>query len=409
MGTLKQLITDLPRAVLYVFFWFLYALSFLFPRSRNIWLFDEWDGKRFADNARYLYLYVQKEQPSVRGIWLSRSKELVAEMKQEGLPAYYAYSLPGLWYTLRAKVVIFESTPSMFYWFLGGIVKINLWHGLPIKKIVYDSAQTKVHNWVYTATGLRRLYHIFFQPHKIAVGDYVLAQSPAWREFFASAFRVPVSNVIVENQPRNEMFLMDEVLTLESERPLIEKIIELRRTRKVVSYLPTFRDGSANPLAKSGIDYDELNEVLARHNLHLFIKLHHEKRPEGMKESYSNIDFVAADYSAMLLLRESDALLTDYSSVYMEFLVTDRPVLFYCFDLDEYVGKMREMYFDYEDITPGVKAKTPAEFYRALEDFAVGTDAYREARAEIRRMVLLPEPEKSSEKVFNRISEILGR
>lgn len=403
----KKIIRDIPLILLYSLFHVVYGVSFLFPRSKKIWIFDEWEGKRCADNARYLYLYLHNHQPSMTGIWISHSASIVTELRNQGLCAYHTYSLGGLWYTLRSKVIVFESSMSVFFWFTGGILKINLWHGLPIKKIVYDSVETKKHNWVYTATGIRRLYHIFFQPEKVELGDYVLAQSPAWHALFSSAFRVDQSHVIVENQPRNEAFTAQSVFTLESEKALLDHINGLRATKKVVTYLPTFRDGSNNPLAGSYLSFDDMDKFLEKNSMCMFIKMHHEGIPDGMHH-YTNIEFLPADFSAMLILRITDILITDYSSVFFEFLLTDRPIIFFAFDLEKYVGKLREMYFDYETITPGPKAKTVTELYQCLEDVVAGRDVYADVREKTREMIFRPYPEKSSEQVFNAIVKILN-
>lgn len=400
-----QLVTDIPYGLVVGVFWVFWVLSFLMPRDKKLWLFDEWDGDRCADNARYVYLYMSK-LPGYRAVWLARDRRLVAELQAEGLRAYLAHSPKGLWYTLRSGVIIVESHVSAFFWLTGGIRIINLWHGLPIKKIVYDSSDTKVHNWVYHAKGLRRAYHIFFQPYKVALGDYILSQSKHWQKHFSTAFHVPLERVLVGNQPRNEGLLMESPLLLAGEKPLAKRLQELRMHKKIVTYLPTFRDGKQNPLEDSGLNYGELDSWLGEHNLHLIIKAHHEDLTGGT--SYPNIDFLPVDVAAMLLLRETDVLLTDYSSIFMEFLVLDRPIVFYPFDLERYQGTMREMYFDYEEITPGPKARTPDELKVLLKSAARGNDTHMDERARMRTMILNPEPERASELMFKQIVSLLS-
>ena len=406
---LIRLLRDIPKIIIFLFLYVFYGLSFFFPRSKKIWLFDEWKGERFADNARYLFLYIYEHEPSYTAVWISHSSLIISELQAKGMKAYHAHSFMGLWYTLRSGVILYESTISAFFWFTGGILKVNLWHGLPIKKIVYDSARTKEHNWVYTSKGFRRFYHVFLEPQKVALGDYVLAQSISWRGFFSSAFRVEDSHVIVENQPRNDALLAASVFVLESERVLIEKIEELKKSRKIITYLPTFRDGSNNPLSGSGLDFDSLNSFLNKNSMHMFIKMHHEGIPTGAKEHYSNIDFLSPNTGVMLVLRHTDVLVTDYSSVYFEFLVVNRPIVFFSFDMDAYLGKMRDMYFDYDSITPGPKAKTVSELYKYLQEAVEYPDKYKEDRDKIRSMVLNPQPERSSEFVFNKINSILKK
>jgi len=394
---IRQLLRDLPRAPLYALFYIVYALSFLSPRSQNIWLFDEWHGMRFADNPRYLFLYIHERQPRIKAIWIAHSRPLIAELRLKGLHAHHAYSLAGLWYTLRARVVIFESTISVFFWLTGGMIMINLWHGIPIKKVVYDSVRTKKDNWVYTATGFRRLYHTFFHPEKVALGDYVLAQSPAWKSF-----------LIVENQPRNLALIEPPSFLLESERILVEEMQAIRKTKKILTYLPTFRDGSDNPLQGSGIDFHELDRLLGRCSVHLYIKMHHERNIPMESDQFRNVSFLPIDLGVMQILRETDALITDYSSVYFEFLVADRPIIFFAFDFANYQNKLREMYFDYETITPGPKVRTFGELCREIERFSRGEDEFAAERTRVRTIAIKSEPEKAREKLYGIINGILS-
>lgn len=399
----------LPRVPLYCVYYIVYAASFLMPRSKYIWLFDEWHGTRFADNPRHLFLYVHAHQSHIKAVWISHMPELIAELRAKGFRVHHAHSLMGLWYTLRAKVIMFESTISVFFWLTGGMTMINLWHGLPIKKVVYDSARTKKENWVYTATGFRRLYHVFFHPEKVALGDYVLAQSPPWKEFFSSAFRVDPSHVLVENQPRNIALIANDVFALESEKKLILEMESYRKTKKIVTYLPTFRDGSADPLRGSGIDFRVLDDVLESHSMHLYIKMHHERGVTAEKELFRNISFLSPEAGMMHLLRRSDILVTDYSSVFMEFLVVDRPIIFFCFDRANYSGVSRDFYFEYDTITPGPKVETFAGLCDELIRSAAGVDNFVEERRKIRTLTLRPEPERAPEKVYAMITGILSR
>lgn len=403
-----RIIHDVPRVPLYAIFWIFYGASFLFPRSKRIWIFDEWQGMRFADNARYLFLYIHEHRKDICAVWISRSYPLIAELRANGFRAYHARSLLGLWYTLRAKVIVFESSMSVFFWLTGNIKKINLWHGLPIKKIVYDSARTKAHNWALTATGMRRRYHTFFHPEKVMLGDYVLAQSKEWKAFFSSAFRVRPERVIVENQPRNVAMIASKIFLLADERRFVDEV-KSRTSKKIITYLPTFRDGSHNPLDGSGIDFEELDALLGAIHMHMYIKMHHERSVSAAGAQLENISFLPVELGAMVILRHTDVLLTDYSSVYFEFLLSDRPILFFPFDIEKYRGTLRDMYFEYDSITPGPKAFTFVELKGEIRKVAEGTDAFASERARIREMSLSPEVENAPEKTCRVIEDILTR
>ena len=120
----------------------LYWLSFLAPRDRRIWLFGSTFGRRFADNPRYLYLYASQHRMElgIRPVWISRNKGIVDFLNENGYEAYRYHSLAGIWYALRGKLYLFDNySKDINFWQSGGAVKVNLWHGIPLKKIQADN------------------------------------------------------------------------------------------------------------------------------------------------------------------------------------------------------------------------------------------------------------------------------
>ena len=84
------------------------------------------------------------------------------------------------------------------------------------------------------------------------------------------------------------------------------------------------------------------------------------------------------------LLIETDILITDYSSTYIDYLLLDRPVIFYDFDYDSYIEKDREMYFPYDEVTPGIKAGTFDELMNGMSQIVSGIDDFKEDRKKVR-------------------------
>ena len=58
-------------------------LSFI-PKNKNIWVFGAWFGSRFADNPKYLYLYLMEHKElNIKPIWICKNKKLLEEMKKK--------------------------------------------------------------------------------------------------------------------------------------------------------------------------------------------------------------------------------------------------------------------------------------------------------------------------------------
>ena len=123
-----------------------YWLSFLVPRDKKIWLFGSTFGRRFADNPRYLYLYVSqhRDELGIRPIWISHNEDVVKMLNAEGYEAYMYHSLKGIWFALRGKLYLYDNySKDINFWQSGGALKINLWHGIPLKKIQHDNVFDK--------------------------------------------------------------------------------------------------------------------------------------------------------------------------------------------------------------------------------------------------------------------------
>ena len=83
---------------------------------------------------------------------------------------------------------------------------------------------------------------------------------------------------------------------------------------------------------------------------------------------YSNItDITKKSMDIQEILMDTDILISDYSSTYIDYLLLDRPLIFYNFDYEDYLQNDREMYYDYDEVTPGYKAATFDEVSRRMK------------------------------------------
>jgi CDP-glycerol glycerophosphotransferase len=107
----------------------------------------------------------------------------------------------------------------------------------------------------------------------------------------------------------------------------------------------------------------------------------------------------------MPLLKRADLLVTDYSSLYTDFLHKGAPILFYPFDREEYGEAFREMQFPYDSMTPGPKAMTPLQLREGILSLLEGSDPWKERREELFSLAFTHRDGGSS----RRVAELLER
>ncbi len=337
-----------------------YWLSFLMPRDKKIWLFGSTFGKRFADNPRYFYLYISqhKNELGIRPIWISHDKKIVEFLKNNGYEAYSYHSAKGIWYALRGKVYLFDNySKDINFWQSGGAVKINMWHGIPLKKIQHDNIFDKFR---HPKNLLEKIKNF---PRNISdekPGHYVLTTSDKLISTFSSAFKT--GNVIAAGYPRNDILISDEIKNIytnieKDDLAYISQQVEKKGLKKMIFYMPTFRSSETEFF--KNFDIEDFNEFLKENRMLFCIKLHPKSklRKKFDRLSGKNILIIDADADPYVFLKCTDVLITDYSSVYFDFLLTEKPIIFFDYDLEEYLHDSREMYFDYESVTPGDKVE----------------------------------------------------
>lgn len=348
----------------------IYWFSFLFPRDKHIWLFGSTFGRRFADNPRYFYLYCSqhKEKLGLRPIWISHNKEIVDFLNGNGYEAYYYHSLKGIWYALRGKVYLFDNySKDINFWQSGGAVKINLWHGVGNKCINYDNRHDKVRHpenaWEKFKYFPRRL-------SDEKPSHYILTTSPMMSKIFARAFQVPESHVIEAGYPRNDILFEEcdlQNLYQKEEQILVQHIEEWKAQGKnILGYLPTFRSSEKNFFEVC--DLAEFNTYLKINNMVLVCKLHPKSACKEIFEKieYSNIYNVPTKVDVNCFLGKLDLLIADYSSVYSDYMLLDRPVVAFHYDYEEYLRDTRDGYFDFEEYMPEVRAYNLAELEEGI-------------------------------------------
>lgn len=385
----------------------IYCLSYFAPRSKKIWVFGT--DRNFTDNGKYLFLHIaNNKKDKVKAIWVSRSKNIAKDLIKEGYKAYWNKSFGGVYYALRAKYFFLnENSSDINFWFSGGTKKIILFHAVPFKKTGYDAKKGKYGDFLDTK-GIKKIILKLLVPWGFERKDFVIATSPLFQKIMASAFRIDENKVIITGSPRNDIFFIEiKNSDLGNDKSIFQRVRYLKgKGKKIIFYLPTWRDTGGNPLADANFDFSALKKFLNLNNA-VFITKFHIRTDMNEKDSQklNSEEFLVLPSNTDIyqILPQTDILITDYSSVFIDFLLIDRPIIFFPYDFQKYIAKDRELYFDYNEFTPGPKAYNFNELLSQIECFLKKEDNYGRQREKIKNLCFSYVDGNSSERIFKTI------
>ena len=327
----------------------------------HIWLFSSTDNSHYNYNSRYLFEYVKENLPEITPLFVINDSELRNSLSSKYGKQYFieTESIQGIRQALSAGVW-FTSAGLPAYG--TGLHKkrliINLWHGVPLKKIALLDPN------------LKKAARIYFK--KIFSENYtcILTTSHELIPLMARSFAVSEDKIKVWGQPRNDgLFQKNDC------REILGQLFpDLPEYTKTVLYAPTFRDyGQVQLFPFKDFDQKQLEAFLDEKNMLLFIRTHVAEQGSAAPYLGKRIRFLGNEQAEDVtgILNIFDCLITDYSSIYIDYLLTDKPMIFLPYDRQQYLDG-RGMNFDYDDVTPGPKPKTFNDFLDALspkEDF----------------------------------------
>ena len=327
----------------------------------HIWLFSSTDNSHYNYNSRYLFEYVKENLPEITPLFVINDPELRNSLSSKYGKQHFieTESIQGIRQALSAGVW-FTSAGLPAYG--TGLHKkrliINLWHGVPLKKIALLDPN------------LKKAARIYFK--KIFSENYtcILTTSHELIPLMARSFAVSEDKIKVWGQPRNDgLFQKNDC------REILGQLFpDLPEYTKTVLYAPTFRDyGQVQLFPFKDFDQKQLEAFLDEKNMLLFIRTHVAEQGSAAPYLGKRIRFLGNEQAEDVtgILNIFDCLITDYSSIYIDYLLTDKPMVFLPYDRQQYLDG-RGMNFDYDDVTPGPKSETFNDFLDALspkEDF----------------------------------------
>jgi CDP-glycerol glycerophosphotransferase len=300
---------------------------------------------RFTDNARYLFLGLGNDR-ELHCVWITGDRLIRDHIRSIGFESELRWSPAGIRLCLKAGWYVFGAYLSdINYWTSKGARSFNLWHGIPMKAIEFD----------ITSGPLARLYSSPpWSPLRLAfldrfhTPDFLLSTSPyITSRCFASAFKIPADRCLEFGYPRTDHFRRHDSIEARQMLAIPDHIGEL------VGYFPTWRDDGFDFLGGSGFSFDQLNDALVESNRLLMFKAHPNFANIAPKDTtWSNVRILDSTVDLYQVLPACDILVTDYSSIAYDYLLLDRPIIYFVPDHERYV-RNRNVYFSFDDMAVG--------------------------------------------------------
>ena len=354
-------------------------------------IFESNFGKIYGAQPKYIYEELLKQKRVFRAVWVYQGKETHKNIPghvvqvHRGSQEYFEYLAKAKYWVNNIRFTVTYKPKGTIY--------LNTWHGTPLKRLGLDievegpEAEARENflkesrNW-----------------------DYLLAQNEFAAKTLKRAFDVK-GKVLTYGYPANEIFYTDN---LQQSAEAIRKKLSLPEDKKVILYAPTWRDDlrKGNKWEYSfnlQLNLNRMQDELGREYI-LLLRLHHLVSDKLNFEKYSKFVYDVSQYDdTSEILAISDILITDYSSIFFDYGSLKRPILFYMYDYEKYVSKLRGFYLDTDKDLPGEVIHTFDRLMDRLKNIEEYERVYREKMNVFYQTYCFVQNDKMTEKIVNEV------
>lgn len=353
------------------------CLNIFIPVKKKCWALGADYGNSYREGSKYMLEYMLENHPEYDSFFVTMSKEVYEELKKSDIPCVMNCSLRGIVKLAKAECVFTTQTTAdiHFTYKKYGRRFFYLVHGQPLK--IAQSALKDTEYWkkYHKKEGSfvrfkTCLTHFFNDGYGLNDVEFVAATSDFLKPFMEKDFgnKPPVR---VMGMPRNDALFQHE-------RMKKEKWIEGIQDKFVITYMPTHRaygKGQASPTPFK--DNREIQQWLKDNNVVLIIK-NHPNMIKQCKSFYSSdciIDITTKGIDPQVAIYHSDVLITDFSSVWMDYLLLRRPILFYIYD--DFEHDDAGCHYDIRENPPGHFCYTEKELFDLIKKTRLSYDAMK--------------------------------
>lgn len=345
--------------------------AFYYEHSRiqeNVVLYEAYFGKGMLCNPYAIFQELIKDPKyrKLKHVWVLKNldgdKLLTERYADCNNVEFVQYgSRKYLKYLCSAKYLINNVTFPSYFTKREGQIYVNTWHGIPLKTLGFDMPNGNIE----TSNVIRNFLH----------ADYMISASEFLTEIYHKAYKLDgiyQGKIIEEGYPRLD------ILENSNREEVFAKLrsygVEVESGKKVILFAPTWR-GSSYAEASADVSFyaefkDIVEQTVDTSKYQILVKVHqrvyelaHDKLADGF--------YIPSMIDANEVLAVTDILVSDFSSIYFDFLATGKPILFYIPDLESYTQE-RGLYRS-PDCLPGPCSAEPeqiAQWVNNIEEIA---------------------------------------
>lgn len=362
-------------------------IAFCLPADEHLIVFKNRKGQDYSDNARALseYLLEQGYTERYRIVWMVSDPGKCRKEHPSGLrfvtaeSVHGADSLRAYYYGARAKYFFYtNNTADLNRYHCKGQQTINLWHGCGYKGATRKNSEiprSKTMEWF----------------------DYALVPGDVFVDTKADYWECDREKILPLGLPRYDWMLHPP----KSKAEVMETLFGWKDpATKLILWMPTFRQTEMTGYAENKIELpfdlpalnseqelEELDHACQKENCLLVIKKHPLQREWSCVKAGGNIRYVTDQQLQEILLYQfvgvADALISDYSSIAVDYMLLERPIGYVLTDLEEYKNARGFVFEDPLEYMPGERIYDKKDLIRFITQVRDGEDPYASMRKEL--------------------------
>ncbi|WP_291277768.1 CDP-glycerol glycerophosphotransferase family protein [Galactobacter sp.] len=341
----------------------MYKVVSKFPADHDLIVFEAGLGRQLNDSPKAIYDELVRRGDPRRKVWSYNRRMVFDEPTSEAVlrlsPRYF-------WTIARAGAFVTNQNPQFYITRGPGRTFVETWHGTPLKKMARDIevVHGRSEGYIDRVTLAAKQWSVLISPNHHTTA--------ALRS--AYGYEGPAVDI---GSPRNDALVLQDHAEV---RARILDEYDIPSDAKVILYAPTFRDdqpiGRGNFAFELAFDPEEFAAHFGPDTV-LLLRMHmlSRLRTPIPRELAGRIINVSRYPEIQDLYSAADVLVTDYSSVFFDYSILKRPMVFFAPDLENYREELRGFYLDYESTVPGEVVTTQEGLFSALDRALVTADA----------------------------------